>query len=248
MKNVFFSLLTFLCLVGCGGSDEDRPLRILTSPDNPPFEYKDTAKGGDQVIGFDMDLARAIGEKMGRSVDIIEMDFGGLIPALQAGRGDMIIAGVSATDERRKSVDFSNPYLQYSFALLMKEGTSIDSEKDLAHKKVGTQLGSSLEQVAQTLAENTAGMQVKSLNRVGEIVQELKNGRIDAILIEESVAKQIATQSKKGLKVVVLDLEGEAPAVVFPKGSDLVQPVNKAISELEEEGVISKLAQKWLDR
>src|SRR6266700_13454 len=115
-RNVFRILSMCLCLiavVGCGESKKEeavKPLVIITSPDNPPFEFKDTAQGGDKVIGFDMDVVQKLGEHLGRPIKIVEADFSALIPSLQSGRADMAIAEFSPTDERRKSVDFSDSY------------------------------------------------------------------------------------------------------------------------------------------
>lgn len=237
--------LAVISLVGCGEKEKKsgpKPLVVIISPDNPPFEFKDTAQGGDKVIGFDVDVIQKVGEHLGRPIQIIEADFPSLIPALQTGRADMAISAIAATDERRKSVDFSDPYYTYKFALLVAEDSKITSEKDLNGKTIGVQMGSSHEVQAHKWKETMPGLSLISLNNFVALAQEVKNGRIQAALTEETTAHKIAT-STPGLKVVVVDAQGESPAIVFPKGSPWVKPTNKALKEMK--GEIEQLEKKW---
>lgn len=242
---LFCICLSLVFLTGCGEKDKQqngpKPLVVLTSPDNPPFEFKDTAQG-EAVIGFDMDVVHELGKRLGRPVQIVEMDFSGLIPAIQAGRGDVAISEFGPTEERKKSVDFSDPYHTDKKALLVLEDSTITSEKDLEDKKVGAQLGSTNEGLAHKLAKEKQGLSVVSLGKIGELVQELKNGRIQAIVVEDTIAHKIAA-STPGLKTVVLEVGEEPAAIVFPKGSPLVEPTNKALKEMK--GDIEKMEAKW---
>jgi polar amino acid transport system substrate-binding protein len=239
-----FCLLT---LVGCGEKEKHpegpKPLVVIISPDNPPFEFKDTAQEGDKVIGFDVDVIEELGKRLGRPIKIVEADFPSLIPAVQTGRADMAISAIAATDERRKSVDFSDPYYTYKFALLVPEDSKITSEKDLNDKTIGVQMGSSHEIQAKKWKETMSGLSLISLNNFVALAQEVKNGRIQAALTEETTAHKIAA-STPGLKVVVVeDAQGESPAIVFPKGSPWVQPTNEALKAMK--GDIEQLEKKW---
>lgn len=241
----FCLCLSLLTLVGCGEKEKrtegPKPLVVITSPDNPPFEFKDTAQGED-VIGFDMDVIHELGKRLGRPIQIVEMDFPGIIPAIQSGRGDMAIAAIAATDERRKSVDFSDPYYTYKFALLVPEDSKITSERDLNGKMIGVQMGSSHEAQANKWKETIPDLSLMSLNNFVALAQEVKNGRIQAALTEETTAHKIAT-STPGLKVVVVDAQGESPAIVFPKGSPWVQPTNEALKTMKKD--IEQIETKW---
>ncbi|MBS0272347.1 MAG: amino acid ABC transporter substrate-binding protein [Proteobacteria bacterium] len=242
----FYICLSLFLLVACGekkNQTEEAPLVIITSPDNPPFEFKDTASGGDQVIGFDMDVVHKLGEYLGRPIKIVEADFSALIPSLQSGRADMSISGFFPTEERRKSVDFSDPYYSYKLALLVPESSTLTSEKELNDKKLGVQLGSSHEAMGRKWVETTPGLSLVSLNKIGDLVQELKNGRIQSILIEDTTARNIAATTP-GLKVVVLNVPGEALAIAFPKGSSLVTAVNEALKKMK--GDIQEIESKWI--
>jgi ABC-type amino acid transport substrate-binding protein len=242
VRKIVCICLSFLSLMGCGEKKDQvaqQPLIVITSPDSPPFEFKDTAQGGDQVIGFDMDVIHKIGEHLGRPVKIIEADFAALIPSLQSGRADMAIAYLSATEERRKSVDFSDPYYTCKLDLLVPEDSQITTAKDLKDKKVGVQLGSVSERAAWKWTRDG----VMPLNKIGDLVQELKNGRLDAVLAEDIVIKKIASLTP-GIKIISLGVSGDPFAIAFPKGSPLVEPVNAALKAIK--GDIDHSAEKWM--
>ena len=243
---VFCLCFCLLSLVGCGEKEKQsgpKPLIVMTSPDQPPFEFKDTANGGDTVIGFDMDIIHEIGRRLGRPVQIVETDFAGIVPALQAGRADMGISDLSATEERRKSVDFSDPYYTDNKALLVLENSTISSEEDLNDKKIGAQLGSTNATLAQKWAASMPGLSVVALGKVGDLVQELKNERIHAVLVTDTTARKIFN-STPGLKIIGLKkTEGGPSAIAFPKGSSLVAPTNEALKAMKVD--IEKFEQKW---
>jgi polar amino acid transport system substrate-binding protein len=246
MFRTLCACLSLLALIGCGEKKNQakvKPLIVITSPDNPPFEFKDTAKGGDQVIGFDMDVVQKLGEQLGRPVQIVEADYSTLIPSLQSGRADMTLATICPTEERRKSVDFSDPYYTAKLALLVRDDSTIASEKELNDKKLGAQLGSTHETLAHRWEKETPGLSVVSLNKVGDLVQELRSDRLQAILTEETTARNIAVAAP-GLKVVVLNVPGEAFSIAFPKGSPLVEPVNEALKKMK--GNIQEIEKKWI--
>lgn len=246
VKNFLSACLCLLFLVSCGEKKEGegtKPLVVITSPDNPPYEFKDTTQSGDQVIGFDMDVVHKLGEHLGRPVKIVEADFSSLIPSLQSGRADMAIAELSPTEERRKSVDFSNPYYNNKSEFLVLETSSLISEKDLEGQKLGVQLGSSNEVIGRKLTESVPNLTLVALNKVGDLVQELKNGRIQAALIGSAVAHKIV-KSTPGFKVVSVDVSNGEIAIAFPKGSPLVAPVNEALKEMQ--GDIKNIEIKWI--
>lgn len=246
LLRIFYVCLSLIFLATCGekkNSEEQKPLVVITSPDSPPFEFKDTAHGGDKIIGFDIDVAYKLGEYLGHPIKIVEADFSSLIPSLQSGRADLAIAYLYPTSERRKSVDFSDPYYISKVALLVPEASQITVEKDLEGKKLGVQLGTAHETLGHKWAKEFPGISVTSLNKNGELVQELKNGRIQAILLEGIVAQKIAA-STPGLKVVVLNVPGDPLAIAFPKGSPWVAPTNEALKKMK--GDIQQIEAKWI--
>ncbi len=246
MMRFLYLCVGLMILVSCDKAadhDAQTPLVIITSPDNPPFEFKDTAKGGDEVIGFDMDVAHKLSEHLGRPVKIMEADFSAIIPSLQSGRADMAISTIAATDERRKSVDFSDPYYQQELALLVLEDALLETEKHLAGKALGVQTGTTHETLGYKWVKETPPLTIISLSKMGELVQELKNHRVHAVLTEGETARRIASATP-GIKAVPLEVKGEELAIVFPKGSPWVAPVNEKLKIMNKD--IQNIATKWL--
>ncbi|KEF37378.1 L-arginine-binding protein [Schinkia azotoformans MEV2011] len=264
MKKLFSYALMSLFLIGllaaCGqggskdteqtadntGSDvaEKKILKMGTSADFPPFEFVDTAKGED-IIGFDIDLANAITEKLGYEIEIQDMDFAGLIEALKSNRVDIVLSGMSATDERKESVDFSDIYYSADQMIVFKKDAPLTSVEELAGKTVGVQTASIQEDKAKEIKETT-DIKIDSRNRVPEIIQELKAGRFDAVILEDAIAKGYLDKNQD---LAGFTLEGDEEngfAIAFPKGKDeLVAEFNKVIAEMKENGELEQLAVKW---
>lgn len=238
--------------VGCGnqsanqgaGSDSKR-LTMLTSPDYPPYGYYDTAGGARKIIGFDIDIANYIAKELGYELRVQESDFNGLIPALQANRADFVMAGMTPTEERKKNVDFSTIYFQAKNTIVAPKGSNLTKPENLAGKRVGVQLGSIQEGDAKKIAERVQGIQLKALNRVPEIVQEVKAKRIDAAILEDTVVQGF-TKANPDLEFNVIPSEGPSgSAIAFPKGSPRVAEFNQVIQKMKENGELDRLAKQW---
>ena len=250
LRSIFQAIMGVCLMViatSCGDNKNESKSHyiVMTAPDNPPFEYIDTTSGPERIVGFDIEVIQRIASNLQWKVQIVPADFASLIPALQSGRADMVIATMVPTPERRKSVDFSDPYYDASPAFLIRKGATITGLKDLINRQVGVQLGSTYEQTAKKLSHDNNDFNILSLTRIGDLVQELKTGRIDALLIEKPVAKGIAENNPD---LAVIDAEGihpDAPAIAFPKGSPLVAPVNKTLQEMKKNGIIEEMAKLW---
>ena len=195
MKKWLLGLLTAVLavsvLTACGsseesGSDNKKVLKMATSADYKPFEYIDTAKS-DEIIGFDVDLAKAIAGKLGYEVEVMDMDFGGLVTAVKNGQADFVMAGMTPTEERKENVDFSDVYYTANHMIVTSKDSNIQSVEDLKNKTIGVQMGSIQEEKAQELSKTTK-MTVENRDKIPELVQEIKSGRFDAAIIEDIVA------------------------------------------------------------
>ncbi|MGM0921786.1 MAG: transporter substrate-binding domain-containing protein [Bacillota bacterium] len=253
MKKVLLFMISILVigvLAACGASDngsgeEKKVLKMATSADYPPFEYIDTAKGSD-IIGFDVDLAKAIGKELGYEIKVEDMDFTGLIPALQANKADIVLAGMTPTEERKKSVDFSDVYYTAKHMIISKKGSGIKSVEDLEGKTVGVQLSSIQEGKAEEIAKEV-NIKVENRNRIPELIQEMKSGRFDAAIIEDTVAKGYFEKDKELEGITIEDGETEeaGSAIAFPKDSKYTEEFNKVLQEMKENGELEKLVVKW---
>lgn len=241
------ALLTITLVTACNssaptaGGDAGRTLTMATSADYPPYEFIDTSSGSQEIVGFDVDIAKYITSKLGYGLKIDNIDFNALIPTLQSKRADFVMAGMTPTEERKQNVDFSQIYYEAKNAIVSKSGSGLTSAASLSGKTLGVQLGSIQEQAAKEFQ----GANVKALNRINEMIQELKAGRIDAILMEDTVAKGYMA-ANPDLEMNVLPNEGEAgSAIAFPKGSELLGQFDPVISEMKSNGELEKLILKW---
>ena len=216
-------------------------LVVGTSADYPPYEFHTMANGKDEIVGFDIDIAKEVAKDLGVELEVKDMDFDGLLVALQAGKVDMVFAGMTPTDERKENADFSDIYYSATHRFILRSGEegSVKSFDDLKDKKIGVQKGSIQEGIAK---DNFDAANIKSLAKVTDLVLDLKNNKVDAILIEEGVAK-INCDKNKDIAMsdfVVTDENGGA-AIALKKGStELQTEVNKTISKLKEEDKITK--------
>ncbi|PZU97537.1 MAG: ABC transporter substrate-binding protein [Leptolyngbya sp.] len=228
-----------------GGEARGGVLTMATSADYPPYEFVETAGGAEEIVGFDVDIARHIAEELGYELEITNIDFNGLIPALQAGRADFVMAGMTPTEERKQNVDFSEIYYDAKQTIVFQSGGGIASPEDLTGKTVGVQLGSIQEELANDLVETVPNVKLSPLNRINEIVQELKSGRIDAAIIEDTVAEGFLANNPD-LEAVEIREDGPAgSAIAFPKDSELVSEFNRVLSEMESSGMMEELIVKW---
>lgn len=244
-----------LTLAGCGsnsnktttGNNNDQNKKVLvmgTSADFAPFEYIDTAKSND-IIGFDVDLANAVTKKMGYQLKIQDMDFNSLIPAVQAKKIDFAMAGITPNAKRDKVVDFTNSYYDTHDYLITKKDFKFKKIDDLKGKNIGAQVSSIEEDTANSIKDKVSGVKVATRDRVPELIQEVKLGRLDAIVLEDIVSENYVKQNKDLKYSPIQGVENQKKAAAFPEGSKLIAPFNKAIKELDDAGEIDKMKAKW---
>lgn len=225
-------------------STDSKTLVLGTSADYAPYEYIDT-KTSDEIIGFDMDLAKDLGKRTGYKIKVKDIDFNSLITAMSAGKIDMIMAGMKETEERKKNADFTESYFIDQNEVVVKKDSNIKSIEDLKGKTIGVQAGTIQETKAKEVAK-TAGFKVENRNRIPELVEELKAGRFDAVIIEQSVAAGYLNKLPQIEGLLINDFfEESGSAVAFPKGSKLTPKFEKALQEAKKDGTVDKLVKKW---
>ena len=167
------------------------------------------------------------------------MEFGGLISALQTGKIDMVIAGMSVTPERSKMVQFTSPYLTSKVAFITNKKNPIKGMDDLEHKKYGAELGTTKENTAKNILGSTV---VPFQNNTSALLA-LKNGQIDGIVLDESVAEEYV-KNNSDLSLVGI-LEGEPKAIAFGKNDKDYEKINEVLVQLVNDGTIEKLKEKY---
>jgi arginine/lysine/histidine transporter system substrate-binding protein len=245
-------IIVLAILSGCGAVEEKatsgtkdestKKLIMATSADYPPYEFVDTANGG-EIVGFDIDIAKHIAKELGYVIEIKDMDFNGLIPALDSGKADFVIAGMTPNEERKKTVDFSDEYYAAQ-QLIVTKGDSIKTIEDLEGKVLGVQLASVQEKEAEKLLKKY-NFDIVKRNKVTELVQEMKSNRVDAAIIEDTVAHEFLKGNKELSSFPVPDTEAAGSAIAFPKNSELTVEFNSELNKMKENGTLDKFIEKW---
>ena len=235
-------------LMGCGDSkavnnksETEKVLKVGTNPNFAPFDFMDS---DGKMAGFDIDLIHAIGKKIGREIQMENIAFDGLIPAIQAGNIDMTIAGMTITEARKKSVLFSDPYYQSGLIVAVKmDNSQIQSIHDLTGKKIAAQIGTT----GAMSARKVEGATVREFNASPETFMELKNNGVDAVVNDLPVVQYfIKTNGAKDFKMVGEVLSAESYGIAMNlKNTELAAEVNKALAELKKSGEYDKIYEKW---
>jgi arginine/lysine/histidine transporter system substrate-binding protein len=223
---------------------DDRPQLVMaTSSEYPPFNYRDTATGSDDIIGFNIDLANAIADRLGYELEVLDTDFNGIIPALQSRRADFSVASMIPTEERKKNVDFSDLYYETKSTIIAKKGSNLKTDEDLVGKRLGVGLASAQEKRARQIP----GVILESRNKPSEIIEEIKSDRLDAGLFESTVSPGFIAQNPQLEYHIIPNLEPMGYAIAFPKGSPLRDRFNTVLKQLKTTGEVDRLAEKWLE-
>ncbi|MCR4907689.1 MAG: basic amino acid ABC transporter substrate-binding protein [Lachnospiraceae bacterium] len=252
---VLTCLLVLLMVSGCtgtttgfapAGSSENKKLVVGTNAEFPPFEYIDDNGKPD---GFDMALIKAIGEKMGKEVDIQNMEFDSLVSSIGT-KIDLAIAGMTVTEERQNTVDFSDPYYTAVQYVILPADSEIATYEDLSGKAIGVQLGTTGDFDASDIEEADSSTKVSRYNKGVDAVNDLLNGKVDCVIIDKNPAETFV--SKHAEELVAVDgsqfgFEEESYAIAMPKGDkELVDAVNKALQEIKSEGTFDKLVEEYI--
>ncbi|KGP91058.1 hypothetical protein N780_17520 [Pontibacillus chungwhensis BH030062] len=227
-----------------GDSGEKETYTVATDANFKPFEYKDPDTG--EMKGFDIDLMKAIADEAGFNVEFKSMQFDGLITGMQSGRYPLAIAGISITEERKESIDFSDPYYDSGLILMVQsDNEEIQSIDDVDGKEVGVKTGTTSEAY---LKENTEA-KIKAFPQIINAYMDVRNGRVDASLYDKPNVEFYIQESGEGeLKTVGETLQGESYGIAMEKGSDLVEPVNEALATLKENGTYDEIYEKYFGK
>ena len=246
MKKRMFVLLALVLavttiLAGCGKKDakldeikKDGKLVIGTNAEYPPYEFHKQIDGKDQIVGMDISIAQAIADELGLELEIKDMAFDGLLAALTAGKVDIVIAGMTPDEDRKKSVDFSKIYYVAAQGVIVRADEK-DSYKDMASldgKKIGVQLGTVQEDIAKTQVKDA---KITAIGSIGDLMLQLKSKKVDALIVELPVAEAYIP---KNPELAIADAKptddvGGSAIAVQKDNPGLVQELDKAIDKLQ---------------
>lgn len=242
MKHMLQLFLTIFVFIA-GAAAAEPPLRVGMELQFPPFEMRDE-KG--QPTGVSVDLANALGARLGRVVEIKNLPFDGLIPALKTGGIDLILSSMTATPERAGSIDFSEPYLKNGLCLLVSAKSDVKSAADLdrAGKVVAVKKGTTGHLYA---AQNCKSARVLVLDKETACVLEVAQGKADAFIYDQIGIYENWRRNRETTRTVLEPFREESWAIGLKKGNDdLRGKVNAFLAEFRTSGGFDKLADKWL--
>ena len=247
MKNKLFAVVCAAVLAtGSFAASAAEELRVGTHPPFAPFEFMETSTR--QYVGFDMDLIREIGKRAGLEVEIVNMGFDGLIPALLTGTIDVAVSGITITEERKKRVDFCDPYYEAGQSLMVRadELDKYKSVKDLEGKKIAVQIGTT----GADVAKGIKGAEVKSFNTGAEAFMDLKMKGCDAVITDRPVIGYFIVKNPRAAKGLAqqnaVKFDSEHFGFAVKKGNTAVaEKINKELRGMREDGTYDKIYAKW---
>lgn len=226
---------------------DDGTLIMATNATFPPYEYKD----GDSVVGIDAEIAQKIADKLGKKLVIEDVEFGSIIAGVQSGKYDMGMAGMTVTEERLKSVNFTDSYAKGIQVVIVTENSAIKSIDDLkgdGSMKIGVQQDTTGDIYASDTVEN-GGYGEENVIRykaATDTVQALKAGKVDAVIIDNEPAKNFVS-STSGLKLLDGSWVDEDYAVCVAKeNTELLSQINAALAELKADGTLQQIIDKYI--
>lgn len=240
MKKMFalaLAMMMALCTLSALAADV---VVVATNPEYPPFEYVE----GDKTVGYDIDLFDAIAKKAGFEYTVEPMDFDAVISAVHANSNTVGVSGISITDERKLTVNFSNGYINAGLVVIVKADSGLTTADQLKGKLIGVQLGTTSDFAAEEITGHENVAQYKTFLNA---VMDLKGNKIDAVIIDKPVGQAIlASLNDPSLVIVDMGLQADWYGIEVNKNNtELLDKINAALAELEQEGFMDQLAVKY---
>lgn len=236
LKVIIVFAIVLAAIIGC--KEENKKLYVGTNAEFEPFEYRESGN----IVGFDIELVGEISKLINREIEIEDMAFDGLLPALQTKKIDLIIAGMTATEERKKFVNFSESYYKSQQAMVVYSNeNNIRSFDNLSGKEVGVVLGYTGDIIVSELPD----VKVQRYNATSEAIMALKSKKVQAVVLDYEPAKNYSAQNSE-LKLIETDSQSEEYAIAIRKeDTQLLEDINKALNTLKENGTYDALLNKY---
>lgn len=245
MKRILSAAAVFVLagsmLAGCGSSSSDENTLVMaTNATFPPYEYVE----GDEIVGIDPEIATAIADELGMELQIEDVDFDSIVAGVASGKYDMGMAGMTVTEDRLESVNFSDSYATGIQSIIVKEGSPIQSVDDLSSDiKIGVQQGTTGSIYA---ADDYGQDAVVNFNKGADAVQALLTDKVDCVIIDNEPAKSFV-EANPGLKILDTEYAVEDYAICVAKDNDeLLDKINDALAKLKEDGTVDEIINKYI--
>ena len=248
MKKIMSMLLVLSMLLMGAAMAESETLTMATNAAFPPYEYYDDET--DEVTGIDVEIAQAICDKLGYGLEVVDADFDSLVPGVQSGKYDFSMAGMTVTEDRLQSVNFSDTYATGVQVVIVPEDSPITSVDDLfaegADNAVGVQQGTTGDIYATGDIEEAGLGSVERFKTGTDAVLALTTGKLDCVIIDNEPAKNFVA-ANEGLKILDTEYAVEDYAACFAKeNTELLEAFNTALAELTEDGTVPAIIEKYI--
>ena len=239
--------IALICMLTLTGMAMAETLKMGTNASFPPYEFYDDETG--EIVGIDAEVAAAICEKLGYELEIVDMDFDAIIPAVTTGKIDFGMAGMTVTEERMQSVDFTTSYATGIQVVIVKEDSEITSVDDLfaegANHKIGVQQGTTGDLYCTWDIADAGLGSVEPYKTGTDAVLALMSGKVDCVVIDNEPAKNFVA-ANEGLKILETEYITEDYAIALAKGSELTESINTALEELIADGTVQSIIDKYI--
>ena len=239
--------IALICMLTLTGMAMAETLKMGTNASFPPYEFYDDESG--EIVGIDAEVAAAICEKLGYELEIVDMDFDAIIPAVTTGKIDFGMAGMTVTEERMQSVDFTTSYATGIQVVIVKEYSEIVSVDDLfaegANHKIGVQQGTTGDLYCSWDIEDEGLGSVERYKNGTDAVLALTSGKVDCVVIDNEPAKNYIA-ANEGLKILDTEYAVEDYAIALAKDSELTEKINAALEELIADGTVQAIIDKYI--
>lgn len=216
-----------------------KTLIMATNAEFPPYEYHD----GNDIVGIDVEIAKAIAEEMGAKLEVSDIAFDAIIPAIQSDKADFGAAGMTVTDDRKTQVDFSDTYATAVQSVIVKDDSAISTIDDLKGKIIGVQEGTTGDIYS---SDDFGDSNVQRFPKGADAVQALVSGKVDAVIIDDNPAKVFVSENE-GLKLLDSAYADEQYAIAVKKGNtELLEGINTAIKDLKDSGKLDEIVSKYI--
>lgn len=243
---VMVALLVVLAFAfsGCGAGNGGDVLRVGIDNTYPPMEYTDDSG---KNVGFDIELAEEIAKRMNKKVEFVPTAWSAVFTALESEKFDCIISSLSITEERKKTIAFTKPYIANSQVIIVKaDDATINSEADLKDKIVAVQMGTTSEDACNEFQKATPFKDFKKYDGMVEALNELKVGRVDTVVTDLVIGKYFVAKDTASFKLVNTTLPNEPIGIGFKKSNAaMAEKVDKVLDEMRKDGTLKKISEKW---
>lgn len=244
-----FLVLSMLVFTACGQEKKaaNSVIHVGTNAEFPPFEYIDE---NGEIAGFDVAVMKAIGEEMGYDVEFTNMEFKSLTASLKTGGLDAVAAGMTITEDRKQSVDFSDGYYEATQCIVVSKDSPVTAMKDLEGKKIAVQEGTTGDLMVTPGTDDSVltDSTVKRFKKGSDAIIELKNGGVDAVVIDKAPAERFVSLNEDSLKCVQDSEASEVYGIAVQKGNTkLLNDINEGLKKIKENGTFDQIFEEYIN-